>query len=48
MPYIPIVNELPGIIGLLETYTETGTISKKLANTLLNKETEAFNKSEKE
>ena len=47
MPYIPILHELPGIIGLLETYTETGTISKKLANTLLNKETEAFNKSEK-
>jgi hypothetical protein len=48
MPYIPILHELPGIIGLLETYTETGTISKKLANTLLNKETEAFNKSENE
>ena len=48
MPYIPIVNELPGIIGLLETYTETGTILKNLANTLLNKETEAFNKSERE
>jgi hypothetical protein len=48
MPYIPIVNELPGIIGLLETYTETGTILKNLANTLLNKETEAFNKNEME
>jgi len=48
MPYIPIVNELPGIIGLLETYTETGTILKKLANTLLNKETESFSKSERE
>ena len=48
MPYIPIVNELPGIIGLLETYTETGTILKTLANTLLNKHTDAFNKSERE
>jgi AhpD family alkylhydroperoxidase len=48
MPYIPIVNELPGIIGLLETYTETGTILKTLANALLNKHTEAFNKSERE
>ena len=48
MPYIPIANELPGIIGLLETYTETGTILKTLANALLNKHTEAFNKSERE
>jgi AhpD family alkylhydroperoxidase len=48
MPYIPVVNELPGIIGLLETYTETGCILKQFANTLLNKETEAFNKSERE
>ncbi len=48
MPYIPIANELPGIIGLLETYAETGTILKTLANALLNKHTEAFNKSERE
>lgn len=48
MPYIPVSHELPGIIGLLETYTETGSILKKLANTLLNKDTEAFSKSERE
>jgi hypothetical protein len=33
MPYIPVVNELPGIIGLLETYKDTGLILKNLANT---------------
>jgi alkylhydroperoxidase family enzyme len=48
MPYIPVSHELPGIIGLLETYTETGSILKNLANTLLNKDTEAFSKSERE
>lgn len=48
MPYIPVLHELPGIIGLLETYSETGCILKNLANTLLNKETDAFNKSERE
>ena len=48
MPYIPIANEFPGIAGLLNTYTETGSILKQLANTLLNKDTEAFNKAERE
>lgn len=48
MPYIPVLHELPGIIGLLETYTETGSILQKLANTLLNKDTETFSKSERE
>ena len=35
MPYIPIVNELPGIIGLLETYTETRTILKKVSKYII-------------
>ena len=48
MSYIPVTGGLPGIIGLLETYTETGTILKHLANTILNKDTEAFNKQERE
>ena len=44
MSYIP----LPGIVGLLETYTDTGKILRSLADTLLNKNTDVFNKAERE
>jgi uncharacterized peroxidase-related enzyme len=48
MSYIPLNNDFPGIIGLLETYDETGKILRSLADTLLNKNTHAFNKAERE
>ena len=37
MPYIPIINNTPGIVGLLDTYTDTGKVLRNLADILLNK-----------
>ncbi len=48
MSYIPLAIDAPGIVGLLETYTDTGKILRNLADTLLNKNTDAFNKAERE
>ena len=48
MPYIPIINNTPGIVGLLETYTDTGKVLRNLADILLNKNSNAFNKAERE
>lgn len=48
MSYIPLAIDSPGIVGLLETFEDTGKILRSLADTLLNKNTNAFNKAERE
>lgn len=48
MPYIPIINNSPGIVGLLDTYTDTGKVLRNLADVLLNKNSDAFSKVERE
>lgn len=48
MPYIPIINNTPGIVGLLDTYTDTGKVLRNLADILLNKNSNAFIKAERE
>ena len=48
MSYIPLECQGPGIVGLLQSFPVTGKILGDLANSILNKETLAFSKVERE